>query len=69
MLHVMPEPASSGIRSVDYDTEAAVGVCRQLVIALEYCHAKQVINRDLKPENTLIMTLDGQPYVKLCDFG
>lgn len=45
------------------------GMCLQLVIALDYCHAKQVINRDLKPENTLIMTLDGQPYVKLCDFG
>lgn len=44
-------------------------MCAQLVIALEYCHAKQVINRDLKPENTLIMTQDGRPYVKLCDFG
>ena len=29
--------------------EAVAGVCLQLVIALEYCHAKQVVNRDLKP--------------------
>lgn len=41
----------------------------QLIIALEYCHGKGIVNRDLKPENTLIMTRQGMPFVKLCDFG
>ncbi|KAK9835271.1 hypothetical protein WJX84_004811 [Apatococcus fuscideae] len=51
-------------------TEAnARRIFQQLVIALEYCHGKGIVNRDLKPENTLIMTKKGMPYVKLCDFG
>ena len=43
--------------------------CSQLMIALEYCHGKGVVNRDLKPENCLVFAKKGMPYVKLCDFG
>lgn len=45
-------------------------VCRfyssQLVIALEYLHAMNVVHRDIKPENVLI---DANGYIKLADFG
>ncbi|KAK9821812.1 hypothetical protein WJX74_000164 [Apatococcus lobatus] len=44
-------------------------IFQQLIIALEYCHGKGIVNRDLKPENTLIMTRKGMPFVKLSDFG
>ena len=39
----------------------------QLLLALEYCHARRVVHRDLKPQNILIErdTL----RVKLADFG
>eukprot|EP00106_Octopus_bimaculoides_P002999 XP_014770441.1 PREDICTED: serine/threonine-protein kinase MARK2-like [Octopus bimaculoides] len=39
---------------------------RQIVSAVQYCHQKHIVHRDLKAENLL---LDGDMHIKIADFG
>ncbi|MEL6104856.1 MAG: tetratricopeptide repeat protein [Planctomycetota bacterium] len=41
----------------------------ELCDAIEHAHQKGVIHRDLKPSNVMIDLKDGQPLVKVIDFG
>mmetsp|Transcript_36962 Transcript_36962/g.108960 ORF Transcript_36962/g.108960 Transcript_36962/m.108960 type:complete len:397 (-) Transcript_36962:288-1478(-) len=44
---------------------------QQLIIGLDYCHQKGVVNRDIKLENTLLQLVPNLPLplLKICDFG
>jgi serine/threonine protein kinase len=42
---------------------------RQLCDAVQHAHQKGIIHRDLKPNNVLVARVDGQPLVKVIDFG
>lgn len=43
-------------------------VSRKLLLAVEYCHAKKIANRNLKPEN-LLLKAGSDTEVKISDFG
>eukprot|EP00210_Caulerpa_lentillifera_P003324 g3173.t1 len=42
---------------------------QQLIVAVDYCHRKSVIDRDIKLENVLVDCDDEYPMLKICDFG
>lgn len=42
---------------------------QQLLSGLSYCHANNVMHRDLKPQNLLINNQNNGPQLKLADFG
>ena len=56
-----------------FQEEEARVLLRQLLSALEHCHALGVVHRDLKPENVLFEEADdagvGTGSLKLIDFG
>lgn len=48
----------------------AVKVIRQVLGALEEAHGHQVVHRDMKPENVMVCSVDGEKGVaKVLDFG
>jgi serine/threonine protein kinase len=47
----------------------ALGIARQVLLALAYAHELGVVHRDLKPANLLMQSLPCHEHVKVLDFG
>jgi len=49
-----------------FKEDAARFYAANILLALEHLHSKDILYRDLKPENVLV---SGDGYIKLTDFG
>jgi eukaryotic-like serine/threonine-protein kinase len=64
-----------GMPITDYCDQAQLAVSGRLALLTTVCHAVQhahqkgIIHRDIKPNNVLVTLHDGQPVVKVIDFG
>jgi serine/threonine-protein kinase len=54
------------LRGMKLDVRQAVGILRDVALAVHYAHEQGVIHRDLKPGN-IVIGADGRPFV--LDFG
>jgi serine/threonine protein kinase len=53
----------------DLDMAERLGLFIDVCAAVQHAHQKGIIHRDLKPANILVPVHDGEPLVKVIDFG
>jgi serine/threonine protein kinase len=52
-----------------YQEKVAIDVMRNILEAIKYMHANNVVHRDLKPENLILNSKDNDYDIRIADFG
>jgi hypothetical protein len=60
---------STAIQSVPLSPSVFKVVAMQILLAVEWIHARGVAHRDIKPSNILFNRSSANPHIRLCDFG
>ena len=73
-IHFIFEHAAYDLHHFIYDMDAPLAHIKwavvQIMLGVEFLHAKKLIHRDLKPPNVLVFPQDdGGVLFKICDFG
>jgi non-specific serine/threonine protein kinase/serine/threonine-protein kinase len=69
MEYVQGEPITSFADRHKLTLEQRLRLFTQACAAVQHAHQKAIIHRDLKPSNILVTMQDGEPWVKVIDFG
>lgn len=44
-------------------------IASQVINAIKYAHDRDILHRDISPNNALVFFKEGEPIIKVCDFG
>ena len=69
MEYVRGEPITTFCDGRTYSIEQRLRVFLQACTAIAHAHQKGILHRDLKPGNILVTSENGEPEVKVTDFG
>jgi len=70
--HVLVFPPYGGKNSYDFspvNQKELKQYMSELLVALGYCHSKEIIHRDIKLDNVLFCREGGDVHIRLIDFG
>jgi serine/threonine protein kinase len=52
-----------------YSERDARALIKILLSVIQHCHEREIVHRDIKAENLLLVSTDDDSTIKLCDFG
>ena len=52
-----------------FSEKDAANIMKQVFSAINYCHSRKIVHRDMKPENLLLDKDEENPKIKIIDFG